>query len=129
MKKTIKKVKLFPNNNKKSQKIAHSLKVKLLKKGYILDNQNYDLAIAIGGDGSFLRMVKDCNFNSEIYYIGINVGTLGFAQEIYPENIDLFLQKLKRNNYKIENIGIEETKVKTKEQEYKFYSLNEILIR
>lgn len=129
MNKIIKRVKLFPNNNKKSQKIAKSLQKKLKEMDYIIDEENYDLAIAIGGDGSFLRMIKDCHFNSQVYYIGINVGTLGFAQEIYPENIDLFLQKLKRNNYKIENIGIEETKVKTKEQEYKFYSLNEILIR
>ncbi len=129
MKKIIKKIKIFPNNNKKSQKIAQSLKEKLMQRGYILDHQYYDLAIAIGGDGSFLRMVKDCNFNSEIYYLGINVGTLGFAQEIYPEDIDLFLQKLKKNDYKVETIGIEETKIKTKEQEFNFYSLNEILIR
>lgn len=129
MNKKIKRVKLFPNNNNKSQKIAKILQKKLKEKDYILDDEDYELAIAIGGDGSFLRMVKDCNFNSQVYYIGINVGTLGFAQEIYPENIDLFLQKLKMNNYKIEDIGIEETKIKTRNKEDKIYSLNEILIR
>jgi len=40
------------------------------------------LGIAIGGDGSFLRMVKNTNFDSNPYYIGINAGTLGFMQEV-----------------------------------------------
>ena len=50
--------------------------------------QDAELIISIGGDGSFLRMIKENNFNSDIYYIGINAGTLGFAQEVSIDNID-----------------------------------------
>ena len=46
--------------------------IKLTNNGYIIDDNKYDLAIAVGGDGSFLRMVKQNNFNSDICYIGIN---------------------------------------------------------
>ena len=129
MKNKIKRVKLFPNYNEKSRKQAEILKEKLEKNGYILDDQNFSLGIAVGGDGSFIRMVKECNFNEKIYYLGVNTGTLGFAQEIYPNDIDLFLDKLINNDFKIEEIGVEETKLKTKEGVLEFYSLNEILVR
>ena len=129
MKNKIKFVKLFPNNNKKSKEQAHTLQEKLEKNGFVIDNNKFSLAIAIGGDGSFIRMVKDCNFDDDIYYLGVNTGTLGFAQEIYPDEVDTFLERLKNEDYKIEEIGVEETKVKTKEGVLEFNSLNEILVR
>lgn len=125
----IKKVKLFPNQNQKSQAMANSLERKLLEYGYQLTEKDYNLAIAIGGDGSFLRMVKENHFNSDIYYIGINTGTLGFLQEIKPDEVNNFLKKLQSEFYKIERVGIQETKIVADEKEETFYSLNEILIR
>jgi len=108
MKNKIKFVKLLPNNNKKSKEQAHTLQEKLEKNGFVIDNNKFSLAIAIGGDGSFIRMVKDCNFDDDIYYLGVNTGTLGFAQEIYPDEVDTFLERLKNEDYKIEEIGVEE---------------------
>lgn len=78
----IKNVKLFINNNAKSYEIASLVKTKLKKNVFALKEDLFDLGIAIGGDGSFLRMVKNTNFDSNPYYIGINVGTLGFMQEV-----------------------------------------------
>ena len=95
----------------------------------MIGDYKFFLAIAIGGDGSFIRMVKDCNFDEDIYYLGVNTGTLGFAQEIYPDEVDTFLERLKKEDYKIEEIGVEETRVKTKEGILEFNSLNEILVR
>ena len=131
MNRKITKIKLFPNNYEYSKKIEEELKNKLINKGFIIcdDFNEIDLAIAIGGDGSFLRMVKDCNFSDSISYIGINTGTLGFVQEIYPNKIDLFIDNLMENKYKIENISIQETKITTNEDNFHLYSLNEIVLR
>lgn len=131
MNRKINKVMLFANNNEYSKKIEKELKEKLINHNYIVsDNINdLDLAIAIGGDGSFIRMVKSCNFNDNIYYIGINTGTLGFVQEIYPDKIDTFLNNLDKNHFKRETISIQETKITTKEENLHLYSLNEIVIR
>lgn len=129
MNKQITKIKIFPNNNEKSQKQAKILKAKLEKKGYIITDKNFSLGIAIGGDGSFIRMVKSCNFNEDIYYMGVNTGTLGFVQEIYPEDIDYFVERLSVNDFKIEEIAVEETKIETKKATLLFNSLNEILVR
>ena len=125
----VQKIKLFPNYNSKSLDLANELTIKLLTAGYSLVDKDYDLAIAIGGDGSYLRMVKNNQFNSEIYYLGVNTGTLGFLQEVKPDELDLFVEKLQSEAYRIETIGIQETKIKTLEKEDMFYSLNELAIR
>lgn len=128
-KRNINNIKLFVNDNDKSKKISKIVEEKIKKFNFNLVDKNYDLAIAIGGDGSFLRMIKSNNFNSDIYYVGINAGTLGFAQEVSIDNIDEFLNLLNTNQYKIEEIGIQETSIKTPNTISRFFSLNEIAIR
>ena len=123
------KFKLFVNNNEKSRNIEVKVKEKLISNGFIYEDDNFDIAIAIGGDGSFLRMVKQTNFNSNILYIGINAGTLGFAQEISISELDLFIDNLKNNNYKVDEIGVQETTIIANNSTSHFYSLNEIVVR
>ena len=124
----INKVKIFTNKLEKSEKIKDKL-IEILKKYNFEISDDYDLAIAIGGDGSFLKMIKDNSFNSDIYYIGINTGTLGFLQEIKPENIEKFVIELNNNNFKIDEIGVLETNVNIDNHVIKEYSLNEFVIR
>lgn len=125
----IKNIKLFINNNDKSIKIGKLIKEKFTENGFIITDENFDLGIAVGGDGAFLRMIKNNNFNSDIYYVGINSGTLGFLQEVKVDEIDKFIHELKNNDYKVEEIGIQETTVNHEHGSSKFYSLNEIAIR
>lgn len=125
----ISRIKLFSNDNKKSKELEKILKRELEKNNFVISDDEFDLGIAIGGDGSFLRMLKSSNFNSNTYYIGVNTGTLGFLQEIKPNEIEEFVQKLKNNKYKVEQIGIQETKIETDSSTSIFYSLNDIVIR
>lgn len=129
MKRQINKIKIFANDNKTSNQVILELKKKLLENKFIIDNQSPDLAIAIGGDGSFLRMVKKNSFDSNIIYVGINAGTLGFLQEIKIEDLDLLIDCLNNNRFKIGELGIQETVITTEKGEDHHYSLNEILIR
>ena len=126
----VKKIKIFPNHDENSLIVANNLKTALKKHNYQITDTNYDLAIAVGGDGSYLRMVRDNQFDSNIYYIGVNTGTLGFLQEINPQDIDLFLERLKNDSYTIDEIGVQETQVINKNKEITtFKSLNEMYIR
>ena len=126
----IKKVRIFPNNNKKSKEIEKVILKVLKSKNICVTDEDYDLAIAIGGDGSFLRMVKENNFNSNIFYVGVNTGTLGFLQDITIDEFSDFIDGLKKEKIKYDSIGIQETKIfYGKDQVEKFYSLNEIVIR
>ena len=125
----IKKIKLFVNNNKESIRFSKKLELELINNGFIIDNDNYDLAIAIGGDGSFLRMIKQNNFDSDVYYIGINTGTLGFLQEVGKKDYKKFISELANEEYKIEHIGVQETVIEHNNNTSRFLSLNEIVIR
>ena len=125
----IKRFKIFSNDNEKSKQVEKIVMDKLVQNGFIFDNKSFDLGIAIGGDGSFLRMVKQTNFNSDILYVGINAGTLGFAQKVSLDSIDDFIDELKNDNYKVGSIGVQETKVVTSMSDSNFYSLNEIVVR
>jgi len=127
--KAVKKIKLFSNDTDKSKNIYNIIRDKLIENDFEITEDNFDLGIAVGGDGAFLRMIKKCNFNSDTLYIGINSGTLGFAQEVNIEEIDEFIKDLKEENYKVDEIGVEEVKVITSSKEEYFYSLNEIVIR
>lgn len=129
MERKINNIGLFANNNEKAISILKSVKEAIKKYDFNLVDQDYDLAIAIGGDGSFLRTVKTNDFNSDIYYVGINAGTLGFLQEIKPEEIDDFFDKLNHNEFKVDSLGIQETKVISQTGENHLYSLNEIVVR
>ncbi len=122
-------VRIFCNDNVKSQEIKRIVSDKLVADNYSIVLENPDLCLAIGGDGSFLRMVKENNFKSEPLYVGINAGTLGFLQEIKIDDIDDFIYKLNNNLFKIDEVGIQETKIVTKDNTSIFYSLNEIVLR
>ena len=64
--------------------------------------QNIDLAIAIGGDGTFLKVSRFyAPYSTPI--LGFNVGRLGYLAQARPDEIDVVIQKLKNNDFKIEN--------------------------
>ena len=124
----INKFKLFVNDDTKAKCIALLLKAKLLESQFIEDENDFDLGVAVGGDGSFLRMVRSCNFDTNKFFIGVNAGTLGFLQEIKPNQIHSFVSRLKSGEFNVEEVGIQKTIVVGKEN-YEFNSFNEIVIR
>lgn len=125
----IRRIRLFVNNTKpEAPKIAEIVKEKFLEKGFIIDDESFDLGIAIGGDGSFLMMVKTTNFDSRLHYIGVNAGTLGFLQEVKPSEINKLIDELLEEKYRVDEIDIEEATVVTKDRKDKFYALNEIYV-
>ena len=128
--KKINKVKLFVNNNLKSRKAAEIIKEELINNKFEIVEDNFDLGIAVGGDGSFLRMVNNSNFNSDCYYVGINAGTLGFAQDVSLDETSRFIKSLQKEKLNYEKIGIGEVEVLFKDNTtYKYNIINEIVIR
>ena len=125
----INKIKIFSNHTQSSKPIEEEL-IKLLQENNFELTEDFDLGIAVGGDGSFLRMVTNSNFNSECYYVGINAGTLGFAQDISLEEIKPFIKSLSKENINYDKIGIGEVEVIFKNKTVnKFNIVNEIVIR
>ncbi len=124
----IKKIKLFVSPT--ALENSKIIKDKFEYFGFdVVNNDQFDLAVAIGGDGSFLRMVKANHFNNDIYYVGINSGHLGFLQEVKMDQLVLFIDELQKQKYKVDNVDIQKTTITYQQGISLFHSFNEIEIR
>lgn len=124
----LKKVKIYTNAKEKSLLVEKELKKELELHSFLIDENDYDLGISIGGDGTFLKMVHQSNFK-DIYYVGIHTGSLGFLQEINIKDCLSFILKLKENDYDIEEMDVGEVIIITNSSEYHYFFLNEVVIR
>ena len=51
------KVKLYVKDTSKAHTIEDIVIQELLNNNFVIDNNNYDIAISIGGDGTFIKML------------------------------------------------------------------------
>ena len=57
-----------------------------------------DIAISVGGDGTFLHTCKEI-YGRDIPLIGVNLGQLGFMTEIHLDDLEKSLEKIVRGEY------------------------------
>ena len=125
----IKSIKLFVNHNEQSIKLAKLVKENFIKNDFIVSDDSFDLGVAVGGDGSFIRMVRNSGFDETVNYVGINAGTLGFLQEANEHEINRLIRVIKNNEYKLDTMYIQETDIMHEDKMDKIYSLNEVIFR
>ncbi len=68
------------------------------RSGVPLAHMKPDVLLAIGGDGTILRALQ----LTEAEVLGINSGSLGFLAEVYANEIDTFLARVVKKDYRIE---------------------------
>lgn len=120
-------INIFRNKSKFSKSVFFKTKDILEDYGFeVSSNFNSDaiLNLVIGGDGTFLKAVHDTNFTN-IPFIGINTGHLGFYQEVEVDEIENFVKAFKDGNYKVEELTILESQVNKKRMD----SLNEVVVK
>lgn len=120
-------INIFRNKSKFSKSVFFKTKDILEDYGFeVSSNFNSDaiLNLVIGGDGTFLKAVHDTNFTN-IPFIGINTGHLGFYQEVEVDEIENFVKTFKDGNYKVEKLTILESQVNKKRMD----SLNEVVVK
>lgn len=62
---------------------------------------NPDMVIVLGGDGTFLR-ASLCFAKQQVPLVGVNTGTLGFLTRIEADRISLYLDRLLKGDYELE---------------------------
>lgn len=124
----VNRVKLYVKDISKAHMVEEIVTKELLENGFIIDNNDYNIAISIGGDGTFIKMLHTNNFNSNIYYIGINAGSLGFLSSIENADIKRFINDLKNKIFNIRELDILKTRVFSN-NEIEIISINELTIR
>ncbi len=109
----------FEESKNLAKKISQEIKN---AKIFSIDNlkNNINLAIVIGGDGTFLKASRFYS-KKDTPIIGFNVGRLGYLAQAHPSEADLVIEKLKKGDYIIENRLMLKSKNKT--------ALNDIVIK
>ena len=86
-----------------------------------------DFAISMGGDGTFLKTA--CRVGKkDIPILGINMGRLGFLADISPDDIELTMESLHRDDYAIESRAVIEVTVDGQPAGECSYALNDVAI-
>lgn len=82
-------------DDERSQEIAHSIRYHNSSSIHpLVEKENGDLIIAIGGDGTFLHAVTRTYFSKDKIYVGVHTGTLGFLQNLSENDIYALIRYL-----------------------------------
>ena len=82
-----------------------------------------DFLVALGGDGTLISLTRRA-YKYDKPILGINAGNLGFLTDINPENIDDFLEKFLKGEYRIDERMVIEIDYQGK----KLYAFNDVVI-
>ncbi len=124
-------INIIKNSKEYSLEIAEHLKTELEKYGYKTTcefDSEAELCISVGGDGSFLKSVRDNNF-PQIPFIGVNTGTLGFYPELSPEDIDFFVREYIKGNYSLNKLNLLKGEIHSEKLKDEIYAINDISIK
>lgn len=131
MKNQVKTFRLFVRPDKKSQQIATQIRRLNKKKSTpLIESDNADLVIAIGGDGTFIHAVTETNFSKDIIYTGIHTGTLGFLQDLCETDIFALIRYLDfEEELKTRKVYTSRIRVYLKDGSTKqFFALNDVVV-
>ncbi len=90
-------------------------------------NFSADLAVSIGGDGTFLR-TAECVADSGIPILGVNAGRLGFLADVPSDAIDEVAHDLSRGAYTIEKRSLIAVEAEGTPLGVYPYALNEVAV-
>ncbi len=121
---------IIHNSDATSNEIATQIIEKLSDYKYVYDEKSPDLIIVVGGDGKFLRTVHQYLERIEaVKFVVINTGTLGFTSDFEADEVDLLVDSIAENVYKVEEYSLIKVEViKNDGEVVTEYALNEFRI-
>ena len=126
-----KKINIFANKAETTIKIKKQIIPILERYGYVCSETYDDTALfnlIIGGDGTFINACHASGF-SDIPFVGINTGHLGFYQEVQPDELEMMAKKLVEGNYTVQEIKLIDCLVVTDSAEYNYLCVNELVLK
>ena len=119
------KIALSYKNEKIPSTYISEVKNKIASFGFELSEDNPDIILFIGGDGTFLRSVhKYANSLDKVKFVGLCKGHLGFFYSYQEDEIESLLSDLKEEKLKEESHQLLKANLNGAE----IYALNEIRI-
>ena len=98
-----------------------------LRYGFEIDDDNPDIVFSVGGDGTFLKAVhKYLDRLDDIFFVGVNGGSLGFFYEFSKDDIGVIFSKIETKSYKIKEHTLLKGLATYNKSKEEIYALNEI---
>ena len=87
-----------------------------------------DFLVSLGGDGTLLSLVRRSHgYNKPV--VGINAGNLGFLADVTIDDVELFLEQLISNEYRIdERMMIEGYVQRIDGKKERFFAFNDVVM-
>ena len=124
-------VNIVNNGQEESQNIQKLLQSMLVDNDFDVPevfDQDAELTICIGGDGSLLNLLAAYNFPS-MPIVGVNTGHLGFFQELSVHDLRRFIELYKNEKYTEQILKTVYADILTPEGTTSVIGLNEIVVK
>lgn len=90
-----------------SDQLKEQIKERLIGLDFIYDPQDPELIVSIGGDGTFLRAIhRHVEKLSQVAFVGVHTGTLGFFTDYSKDDLEEFYNDLKTKEAQIQKIPL-----------------------
>jgi len=120
---------LHHNFKKESIEAKGVLMRKMIEAGIDIVEENPDLVVVIGGDGTMLSAIRKMK-KLKIPFVGINTGTLGFLPSFHVDEMDRLIQVIKEESYTLQGYPLLKVICKTiTGQSIEKFAFNEVLIK
>lgn len=102
---------------------------KLLKRGFVRDDENPQYCFSIGGDGTILRAIhKYIKLIETMEFIGINFGRLGFYTDFDDSEMDEVIEMIESKKYDVARCYMIEYLLRSNAIYKSGFGLNELAI-
>jgi NAD+ kinase len=116
-------------DDQQSIEVKQALINALIKTQWLLDEQNPDVVISVGGDGTFLRAIHHFIDQIErVVFVGIHTGTLGFLTNYAEDEIKQMIDDLNTQTYKIHPLPLLDIEVIDLDNTQHYYAVNEMRV-
>lgn len=116
---------VFTRDDEHSHEVGRTIAESLKNAGWIYNEEDPELVICIGGDGTILRAIhRYLEKLDSASFVGIHTGTLGFFTDYTEDQIPDFIEDLLRKDYVKEAFPL----LEARSMSMKIYALNEVRI-
>lgn len=93
---------ILSRNDDLSNQLMESAKTYLVDFGLIIDEENPDIVLSIGGDGTLLHAFhKYKHLTTTVAFVGLHTGHLGFYADWKPEEIEKLVISIAKKEFEV----------------------------
>lgn len=122
---------IFNNEDVSSRVVAKNLALEMRKHGLTVDNEEPDIVVSVGGDGTLLGAFQHyVNQIDHVRFVGLHTGHLGFYTDWLSTELDQLVDSLSHDNgQKVSYPLLELTVIQTTGEKSHYLALNEAVIK